>query len=92
MGDFANSDAPLLLKRAKHGKAPGILAVARRLLTWTPSDPGSHAAVVELAVATITSKFLSSKITPLLPIKLQWHTCCQMDTCCSLHHVTNDML
>lgn len=56
MGDFANSDAPLLLKRAKHGKAPGILAVARRLLTWTPSDPGSHAAVVELAVATITNQ------------------------------------
>lgn len=70
MSESHNGDAPLLLRRAKYGSGiPGILSVARRLLTWTPSDPGSGQPKIEVAVAVIKSELnLTPSIAYQLPV------------------------
>lgn len=51
-----NGNAVLLIKRAKVGKVAGVLSVAPRTLSWSPSDPASGQDAIEVAVSTIQSE------------------------------------
>lgn len=55
----ASKSAPLLLKRAKLDKQPGVLTIAKDAVSWQPNDPNGPQQAASVAVSAITSELPS---------------------------------
>lgn len=52
----ASNSAPLLLKRAKLDKQPGVLTIAQDAVSWQPNDPNGPQQAASVAVSAITNQ------------------------------------